>query len=111
MTALRLIGRPWKASNVFVLVLPVLFVVGLVIGYYAKAAVGGEQAAESAEGYPFPPIRRALFGNSRKIAENRAVRELERSMGQSPLFVNNMGWTTCIDMVCLRTWTIRLRRT
>ncbi len=47
MTVLRLIGRPWKASSLFVLVLPVLFVVGLVIGYYAKAASGDEQAAKT----------------------------------------------------------------
>ncbi len=47
MTVLRLIGRPWKASSLFVMVLPVLFVVGLVIGYYAKAAMGGEQSAKT----------------------------------------------------------------
>ncbi len=89
MTALRLIGRPWKASNVFVLVLPVLFVVGLVIGYYAKAAMGGEQAAEPAEKYPISAVGGPVFGKSRKIAENRAVKEAEESKGSPLLFVNN----------------------
>ena len=63
-----------------------------------------------AEGYPFPPIGRAVFGNSRKFAEDRAIMELERSMGQSPLSVNIMGWTIHGDMDCLCRRPVRLRR-
>ena len=63
-----------------------------------------------AEGYPFPPIGRLVFGKSRKIAENRPVGELERSMWQSPLSVNIMGWAIRGDMDCLCRRPVRLRR-
>ena len=32
-------------------------------------------------------------------------------MEQSPLFVKNMGWSACINMVCLCRWPVRFRRT
>ena len=72
---------------------------------------GGMQGAAPAEGYPNSAVGGPVFGKSRKIAENRAVKELERSTGQTSLFANNMGWMIRGDMDCLCRWPVRLRRT